>query len=327
MPRRPYRPPFKFTPQLLTVCAEISRLVGRLEALPSAIPQPRLRRRNRIRTVQATLAIEGGGLDEERVTAIVDGKRVLGNRTEVRQVTNAIAAYRRMAGLDPARPQDLRSAHAILMSGLAADAGRFRRGGVGVVRGSRIAHVAPPASQVPRLVEDLFEFLRRDTETHLLLKAAIVHYELELIHPFSDGNGRIGRLWQQRILLDVHPAFEHVPVESVVRARQPAYYAALGESDRAGDATPFMSFALVATRDALAELLSELRPETPTGAQRLDSARGTFGKRDFSRAEYAALFPALSMPTASRDLRAGVDAGVLVRRGDKATARYRFFSR
>jgi Fic family protein len=321
--RHPYRPPFTVTPDLLTVCTEIARLVGRVEALPSATPQPKLRRRNRIRTVQATLAIEGAGLDEERVTALVDGKRVLGGRTEIREVRNVIAAYERVSKLDPARVADLRAAHGVLMSGLVPDAGRFRRRGVGVMRGSRVAHVAPPASQVHRLVEELLAFVG-DADTHVLIKAAAVHYELEFIHPFSDGNGRIGRLWQHRILLDVHPVFEHVPVESVVRARQEAYYAALGESDRAGDATPFLSFALNATREAMAELVSELRPGTATSSERVERARLAFARRDFTRADYARLFPSLSMPTASRDLRGGVDAGVLVREGDKATARYRF---
>lgn len=325
MPRRAYRPPFTVTPELLTLCTEISRLVGRVEALPSSIPQPKLRRRNRVRTVQSTLAIEDAGLDEAGVTALVDGKRLLGDRKEIREVQNAIAAYERVPEFDPGSVHDLRAAHAILMAGLAPDAGRFRRGGVGVMQGSRIAHVAPPASQVHRLVEELLDFVRdRGTETHPLLKAAAVHYEIEFIHPFSDGNGRIGRLWQHRILLGVHPVFEHVPVESVVRARQEVYYGALGESDRAGDATPFLAFALRATLDALAELVAELRPEAPTASQRLDRARHTFARRDFSRADYARLFPSISMPTASRDLRAGVDAGTLLRRGDKATARYRF---
>ena len=319
-----YRPPFTVTPELLTACTDIARLVGRVEALPSALPQPKLRRRNRIRTVHATLAIEGSGIDEASVTALLDGKRVLGQPTEIREVKNVIAAYDRVARFDAGRVTDLLAAHGVLMKGLVADAGRLRRGDVGVVQGSRIAHLAPPASQVHHLVEQLLGFVRRDTGTHVLIKAAVVHYELEFIHPFTDGNGRLGRLWQHRILLHMHPVFEHVPVESIVQARQQAYYAALGESDRAGVANPFLAFALAATRDALAELLAELRPQAPTTAERLDRARQVFGHREFSRADYARLFPQLSMPTASRDLRAGVDARRLTRRGDRATARYRF---
>jgi Fic family protein len=156
------------------------------------------------------------------------------------------------------------------------------------------------------------------------VKAAATHYELEFIHPFSDGNGRVGRLWEHRLLLDVHPVFEHVPVESVVRDRQDAYYTALGEADRAGDSAPFLVFSLTATRDALTELISELRPEPATAATRLARARAQFGKRAFSRGEYARLFPSISTATASRDLKAGVDEGALARTGDKATARYGF---
>jgi Fic family protein len=323
-PRAPYRPPFTLTPAFLSLTADISRLVGRVEGLPGSVPQPQLRRRNRIRTVQATLAIEGAGLDEPRVTAVLDGKRVLGGRQEIREVKNVAAAYDRVAKLDPSRAGDLLAAHAIVMGGLVPDAGRFRKGGVGIVQGERIAHMAPPPSQVPRLIEDLLDFVTRDRETHPILKAAITHYEIEFIHPFSDGNGRMGRLWEHRMLLDVHPVFAHVPVESVVRERQEGYYAALGESDRSGDAAPFLSFALTAMRDALAELVGELRPEAVTEETRLARAREHFGKREFSRGDYAKLFPSISMPTASRDLRAGVNEGALERRGDKATARYVF---
>jgi Fic family protein len=321
---RLYRPPFTLTPGLLTVCTEITQLVGRVEGLPTSTPQVKLRRKNRIRTVQATLAIEGSALEEPQVTAIFDGKRVLGAKGEIREVKNALAAYDGVLALDPASIADLLTAHALLMRDLVPDAGRFRKAGVGVVQGNRIAHVAPPASRVPHLVKELLDFVGKDREVHPIVKAAVTHYELEFIHPFMDGNGRIGRLWQHRILCDVHPVFEHVPVESVVRARQDAYYAALGSADRAGDATPFLLFSLAATRDALLELLAELRPEPSTAATRLERARAHFGASEFSRAEYARLFPSLSAPTASRDLRAGVEAEVLVRTGDKATSRYSF---
>jgi cell filamentation protein, protein adenylyltransferase len=300
------------------------RLLGRVEALPSAEPRVKLRRQNRIRTIGATLAIEGAGLEEPAVTALLDGKRVLGTRSQIREVKNAILAYERVPRLEAARVKDLLAAHGILMGGLRSDAGHFRRGGVGVVHGERIAHVAPPASRVPFLVEQLLDFVARDREVHPLIRAAATHYELEFIHPFSDGNGRIGRLWQHRILLDLHPIFEHVPVESIVRSRQETYYSALGAADRAGDCGPFLTFALDATREALSELLAELRPEPSTTRSRLERARQDFATRGFSRGDYARIFPSLSMPTASRDLRAGVDEGLLVREGDKATARYRF---
>lgn len=318
-----HRPPFTISPEILGVVAEISQLVGRTESLPNAAPQPKLRRKNRIRTVHATLAIEGSNADEAQVTAILDGKRVLASETELREVQNAIGAYERVRDLDPTKVKDFLAAHATLMDGLVADAGTFRRGNVGVLAGSRVAHVAPQAARVRALIEQTFDFLRHDP-VHPLLKAAIAHYEIEFIHPFSDGNGRMGRLWQHRLLLDVSPVFEHVPFESVVRARQKKYYAALGASDRGGDLGPFLAFALEATRDALGELVSELRPEPATTATRLQRARDHFAVAEFSRADYLRLFPTIATATASRDLRAAVDEGTLKKTGDKATTRYRF---
>lgn len=320
----PYRPPFSLNAPILSACTEIARALGRVEALPNATPRVQLRRRNRIRTVHATLAIEEAGLDEDGVTAMLDGKRVLGGRAEVMAVKNAIAAYERVRDFAPTRVNDLLAAHALMMKGLVDDAGRFRSRGVGVMQGSKVAHMAPPAARVGGLMEQLLEFVAADVATHPLIRAVVAHYEIEFIHPFSDGNGRIGRLWQHRLLLEVHPVFEHVPVESVIRARQREYYAALAASDRAGEATPFVEFALEATRAALFELVEELRPEPETADTRLARARTSLGRREFSRADYAKLFPMLSMPTASRDLRAGVETGALRRTGDKATARYRF---
>lgn len=320
----PYQPPFTVSASILTACTEIGRALGRVEALPNATPRVQLRRRNRIRTVHATLAIEDAGLDEPQVTALLEGQRVVGARSEVIAVQNAIAAYDRAREFAPGKVKDLLAAHGVMMKGLVADAGRFRARGVGVMQGSKVAHMAPPASRVPALMEQLFEFVRKSSAVHPLVRATVTHYEIEFIHPFSDGNGRIGRLWQHRLLLDVHPVFEHVPVESVIRARQRAYYAALAAADRAGEATPFLEFALDATRAALFELVDELRPEPATVETRLEQARRVLGTREFSRAEYARLFPTVSMPTASRDLRAGVEAGALTRTGDKATARYRF---
>ncbi len=321
---RPYRPPFTLTPEILGLCEEIHRRLGALDALPSATPRVQLRRRSRVRTVQATVAIEGGLLDEPQVTALLDGKRVAGTPSAVAEVTNALAAYDAASRWKAGRVRDLLAAHAVLMRGLSPEAGRFRRGGVGVVQGSRVAHVAPPASRVPGLVEELLRFVDRDREVSLLLRAALCHYELEFIHPFADGNGRVGRLWQHRIHLDLHPVFAFVPVESIVRDRQQAYYAALGAADRSGDASPFLVFSLAATRDALNELAAELRPEPATATTRLARARAHFGAATFARGDYAALYPTLSLPTASRDLRAGVERGDLERTGAQATARYRF---
>lgn len=318
------KPPFELTPAVLAAIAEIMRLVGRYEGSGAEAPQPRLRRENRIRTVRASVAIEGNTLAEEQVSAVLDGKRVVGPAREVHEVRNAIEAYALAPKLDPAREEHLLRAHRVLMSGLTPDAGRYRRKGVGVVQGSRVAHVAPPAGRVPGLVEDLLRWATTDRETHPAIKSAVLHYELEFIHAFTDGNGRVGRLWQHVALVRFHPAFEHVPVESVIHERQADYYRTLALSDRAGSATPFLEFALAASRDALAELVGALRPERASPESRLESARQSFARRDFSRKEYMAIHPNISTATASRDLALGVERRLLSKRGTKALARYRF---
>ena len=193
--------------------------------------------------------------------------------------------------------------------------------------GSRVSHIAPPAKRVPTLVADLLDYVVRDRETPALVKSAVVHYEIEFIHPFSDGNGRMGRLWQHVVLLRHDPAFAYVLPETVVRARQADYYAALAESDAAGDATTFIEYSLATVHDALRDFVQELRPRRATAAERLALARAHFGAREFTRSEYLAQLRSVGPATASRDLAAAVRDGSLLRSGDKATARYRFAAR
>jgi len=319
-----WRPPFALTPAVLVLTAEISRLLGRLDGLQRPPPAPRLRREIQVRTVVATLAIEGERITEDRVTALLDGKRVAGPAHEIIAARNAIAAYRRAPSLRPGSTMDFRCAHELMMKELIPDAGSYRRGAVGIMDGSRVSHIAPPAKRVATLVADLLGFVSRDRQTPALVKSAVVHYEIEFIHPFSDGNGRMGRLWQHVILLAYDPAFAHVLPETVVRARQADYYAALAASDTAGEATIFVEYSLETVRDALRDFLSELRPRRASAADRIATARAHFGRREFSRGEYLALQQSVGPATASRDLASGVRDGILVRTGDKATARYRF---
>ncbi len=320
---KPHRPPFEISPTVLSTVGEIMRLVGQYEGNSDPAPAPKLRRQNQIRSVVGSLAIEGNTLTFDQVTALLGDKRVVGSRREIIEVTNASAAYDAAPTFVPTSERDLLRAHKTLMSGLARDAGRYRTAGVGIFRGSELAHMAPPASRVPELIKQLFTFLRSDP-TPPIIKSAIVHYELELIHPFSDGNGRIGRIWQHVILLRAHPVFELVPVESVIHARQAAYYRVLGECDAEGDSTRFIEFALTALHDSLVELVRTLRPAPLTSASRLEIAIGHFGRDDFSRKDYLAHFKRISTATASRDLRDGVANGRLIRTGDRALARYRF---
>jgi Fic family protein len=318
-----YRPPFEITSHVLATLGEITRLVGRYEGLQSPTPQPRLRRDNRIRTIVGSLAIEGNGLTPDQVTAILDKRRVIGPKREIVEVENAIAAYVRAPELDPTKVKDLLAAHGLLMKELVADAGRLRAGGVGVVHGSRVLHVAPPAKQVPRLVSELLQYLR-DSREHPLVLSAVAHYEIEFIHPFSDGNGRTGRLWQHVILVRWQPLFEWLPVESVVRARQGEYYRVLAACDRAASCTAFIEFSLDVILEALGELLAELKPAPSSVTTRLDLAHRHFGRREFTRKDYLLLIKTLSTATASRDLQHGVAEGLLTRTGDRSRARYRF---
>jgi len=286
-----------------------------------------LRRHNLVRTVQATAAIEGNTLSLDQVTAVLEGKRVRGSAREVREITNALAAYEMVPQFDPLSQADLLRGHASLMIGLVEDAGHYRRGDVGVVTGPRVTHVAPPAKRVPLLMTDLFAFLAKDHDTPALVKACVFHYELEFIHPFSDGNGRAGRLWQHALLYRHSHVFAHVPAESLIKNQQHLYYDALSRSDKAGDATPFITFMLAVIEESLTEFVKEVRPSHLDATARLDAAFARFGSTPFSRKNYLALHKSIGPATASRDLRAGVEAGTLRVRGDKATARYHFAAR
>ncbi|MGQ7817266.1 Fic family protein [Metapseudomonas furukawaii] len=247
-----YQPPLTLTPQMLALVAEISEQVGRLTAQRSEALTPQLRRGNRIRTIQASLAIENNTLSVEQVTAVLDGKRVLGLPREIQEVRNAFAAYDAMPGWQPQRQADLLAAHALLMQGLIDDAGRYRQGGVGIYREGRLLHMAPPASRVAELMQDLLRWLGA-SDWHPLIASCVFHYEFEFIHPFADGNGRMGRLWQTLILSQWRPVLAYLPVETVIRDQQESYYAALAAADQVAEATPFVEFMLAALRQALQE--------------------------------------------------------------------------
>ncbi len=319
------RPPFRITPAILLACSEIERLVGRCEGAGGARPEPRLRYRNRIRTIQATAAIEGNTLTLEQVTAILDNKRVIGPARDIAEIKNAIAAYDGAPKWNPLAPGDLLAAHGVLMKGLLPDAGRWRGKDVGIFHGDKVAHIAPPAARVPALMKGLFEFMRREKSLSNLIKACVFHYEVEFIHPFTDGNGRTGRLWQHVALLRSSPVFTYIPTETVIKDRQKAYHAALAASDMAGESTTFVEFSLGTIRDSLAEFLGAFRPETSDARSRLDAAAAHFDGRAFSRKDYLALQKTISTATASRDLRDGVKDRRLEMSGTKATTRYRFW--
>lgn len=250
-----YHPPHTITPTIVNLVAEIGEVIGRYTALAEQNLTPRLRRENRIRTIQASLAIENNTLTVEQVTAVIEGKRVLGYPREIHEVRNAFAAYEAMERWEPGSRDDLLSAHALLMAGLADEVGMFRSGGVGIFRGEQLVHMAPPADRVPYLISDLLGWLKH-TDAHPLVASCIFHYELEFIHPFADGNGRMGRLWQTLILRHWKPLLAYLPVETVIRERQDDYYHALAAADERAEATPFVEFMLTALLNALQQAVT-----------------------------------------------------------------------
>lgn len=238
-----YQPTYTITPAILNLVAQISETIGRLSILTNQAKALRLRRINRIRTIQGSLAIEGNSLSEAQITAILEGKRVIAPPREVQEVRNAIAAYERFEQWRPEVEAELLEAHRLLMSGLIDEAGVYRRGGVGVLSGTHVIHMAPPADRVPQLMGDLFRWLAA-TDAHPLIVGSVFHYEFEFIHPFADGNGRMGRLWQSLILGSWNPLFADIPVESLVHEHQAEYYQALQESTQQGDSASFIAFIL-----------------------------------------------------------------------------------
>jgi len=251
--RTPHQPPFTLTPRILALVAEICERVGRWVGEGREPVSPRLRRENRIRTIQASLAIENNTLSIDQVTAILEGKQVLGTPREIQEVRNAIDCYDRFGDWKATSADDFLAAHGVMMKALVDEAGGFRRGGVGIYRGDKLVHMAPPANRVEHLVRDLFRWAET-TDHHPLVASSILHYEIEFIHPFADGNGRMGRLWQSLALASWHAELAYLPVESLISERQADYYAALGEADRLADAAPFAEFMLTAIRDALDSL-------------------------------------------------------------------------
>ena len=249
-----YQPPYTITPQILQRVAEIVELLTRWEVASDGALSPQLRRNNRIRTIQASLAIENNTLSIEQVTAVLEGKPVLGLPREIQEVRNAFAAYEQLPSWQAHSAADLLAAHGLLMAGLVDEAGCFRTGGVGIYNDQGLVHIAPPASRVAALMADLLAWLA-SAPVHPLIASCVFHYEFEFIHPFTDGNGRMGRLWQTLILSQWQPLLAYLPVESVIRVRQTAYYQALADADSLADSTPFIEFMLQALLDAMTEVL------------------------------------------------------------------------
>jgi Fic family protein len=238
-----HTPPYTITSKMVNLIALITEEISKIESNQPHIITPKLRKVNRIKTLAGTLEIEGNFLGEEKITAILEGKRVLGTYTEVMEAESAIRAYKAFESYDPYALESLLRAHKLMMGDILTTAGSFRGVNVGVGSQGGVSHVAPPYSAVPELMHNLFAWLKESDE-HPLIKACVFHYEFEFIHPFSDGNGRIGRLWQSVILYHWKQPFVAIATESMVRDHQEAYYQALEDAGAAGESTPFVEFML-----------------------------------------------------------------------------------
>lgn len=254
-----YIPPYDVTEEMLELTSEIAENLGKLSNVDELERLPRLRRVNRMKSIQSSLAIENNMLSLIQVTDVIDGKRVLGPQEDIFAVKNAFNAYKMIPELNPFSLSDLKNAHGVMMQGLVEGAGKFRSNSVGVFDESgKVIHVAPPCDMVNGLMEQLFEWLKT-SKAHMLIRSSIFHYEFEFIHPFADGNGRTGRLWQTALLADWKPVFEWIPVESIIKDHQAEYYHAIGLSTSEGKSNSFILFMLGIIKKAVEELIRDTR--------------------------------------------------------------------
>ena len=249
-----YVPPYTLTDKTVNLVSAITEIITQINISDNMNNNPRLRRDNRIRTIHASLAIENNSLSLDQVTDIINGKRILGAPDEICEVKNAYEAYKQLLEMNPYSVKDMLLAHKILMNELTKEAGTFRSGGVGIFAGEQLVHMAPPANQVPNLIKELVDWAKK-AEVHTLVKSCVFHYEFEFIHPFADGNGRMGRMWQTLLLYKWKSLFGWLPIETLIKERQDEYYKVLGECDHSADSGRFIEFLLQAIYDALCEIV------------------------------------------------------------------------
>lgn len=315
-------PPYTITSKILHLVSEVQSLLGESKHLTVKKPSVELRKENKIKTIHHSLAIEGNSLTEEQVSSLIEGKKVIGPKKQIIEVKNAIRLYERVGELNPIKESDFLKAHKILMTGLLEKPGLYRNQAVGIFKGGKVSRMAPPAKQVRGLMQNLFSFVNTDKETLPLVMACIFHYELEFIHPFEDGNGRMGRLWQQLLLMKASPIFEYIPIESLIHQNQNIYYRALEKSDAKGESTDFIEFSLEMILKSLKEFSGEILSAKPKATDRIDLAAEYFRGQSFSRKDYMNLFKEIATATASRDLAQAVASGLLKIKGTKSKAKY-----
>jgi Fic family protein len=316
--------PYKITKQSISLIADISQLLGKLEGLISVIPTPQLRKQNKIKTIYGTLSIEGNTLSIEQITDIIENKKIIGPKKDILEVNNAIKAYEGLTKYNPGSLDSLCKAHKTFMQGLIDNAGKTRSTNVGILKGSKVSHIAPQPKMLPKLLKNLFDYIKRNKDEHPLIQSSAFHYEFEFIHPFLDGNGRLGRFWQTLILYKYNPVFQYIPIESIIKENQQAYYLALEQSDKQGESTRFIEFMLGIIYNSLSRYYSEFKPEPASTEQRINKAKEYFRNKMFSRKDYINLFKDISTATASRDLKYCVDKKLVEKLGDKRLSSYKF---
>lgn len=314
------KPPYKITPEILKLITSISEKIGEVNANFLNRPSPKLRKQNRIKTIHSSLKIEGNTLTVEQITALLENKRVIGPKKDVVEVLNAIEIYENLKKYNPINEKSFLKAHLKLMDGLIENAGQYRNQGVGIVKGSNIEHVAPPFKNVPHLMKELFDYLKNNQEIELI-KSCVFHYEMEFIHPFIDGNGRMGRLWQTLILMEKYPVFEFLPFETLISSEEDKYYKALSESDKSGQSTKFIEYMLNVIDLSISQLLN-FNNRTFSEKDRLDYFV-SLNKTEFNRKDYMKIFKDISSATASRDLKKGVELNLFQKTGEKNKTIYR----
>lgn len=315
-------PPYEITTNILKLVNNISEKIGEINVTNLNVPSPILRKENRIKTIQSSLAIEGNTLTTDQITAVLNGKKILAPNKDILEVKNAIKVYEKLENYNPFKLSDLCKAHKVLMKNLDNDAGKLRTKSVGIVKGDELAHLAPSGNMVNSLMKNLFLYLEKSDDL-VLIKSCVFHYELEFIHPFMDGNGRMGRLWQTLILSSNNSLFKFLPIESLIKQRQELYYKALGDSDKLGKSTPFIEFMLSIILDSLSEVLGG-QYKSFKSSDRIEIFRVEISDAIFSRKDYLLRFKTISTATASRDLRDAVKAHILKKTGEKNKTTYQF---
>jgi Fic family protein len=314
------KPPYEITSSILKLITSISEKIGEVNASLLNRPSPKLRKQNKIKTIHSSLKIEGNTLTEEQITALLENKRVLGPKKDVLEVLNAIKIYENLEKYKPSNEKSFLKAHKDLMEGLVEKSGKYRNQGVGIVKGSKVEHLAPPFENVPFLMKDLFNYLKTSSEIELI-KSCVFHYEMEFIHPFLDGNGRMGRLWQTLILMEKYPLFEFLPFETLISKDQEKYYKALAESDKSGNSTKFIEYMLNVIDISISQLLS-FNDRTLGEKERLEYFI-SLNKIEFTRKDYMNIFKDISSATASRDLKKGVEFELFEKIGERNKTIYR----